>query len=723
MNRVFLSILFCLISVNSYGNRLPLNAKGQSPNGSLIKLKELFYEGSWKSCSGLAPQVIRSQPLISDWILVTWLRCVRGQALQTEDFSDLSLFLKELKKVDVKKYSTSEPLIKMEFQNLIESILNIKKKGGVKLALDVLEELSSIWVTNASQRSAIYREFGRSFQEKHQLEEARWFFERAYKLSYDEESLALLNRVAEQLNQRPKSPVLEKLGYRSQDEVEMVKALEPLYISKDVLALAKEGIRYLKRFPLGFESEKVENRLHQVISDLGSDSKNLSSAQEKVLAILLHAPLLTLEKWCKKSHRKGDYAISLAFAEKALEQFETPDALWIAARSAFYLGKYSKAQDLFLKLIESYPKFSEIEDALFKISFSYIRMGKWSLAQSWLERMVLMNLNSSADLVSRYWLIRVKEKLGKQEAQVKEQKVELIKKYPLSYYGILLQSELNKKIELPIQTEVKIEGRTYPFTEVDNQIFKRLTLLSQNNWHDEAVMEWKSFDNAPYEDFLTRIAETFSHLGFYPGMTLILNDIDFLNSKGLKKEWLNQIYAKPYSEIILSNASKNGLDPVAIWSVIRQESLFLPLSRSPSQAFGLMQIISGTAKEISAVVKSPILDWSLDGLRPKLNIEFGAWYLKDLIKKFDNSFPMALAAYNYGPTRLKVWANLRELSVFETESSPQFSELWIDELPAFETQFYVKAILRNALIYKRLDQEDFKAETGFWKSLILQETL
>jgi soluble lytic murein transglycosylase len=113
----------------------------------------------------------------------------------------------------------------------------------------------------------------------------------------------------------------------------------------------------------------------------------------------------------------------------------------------------------------------------------------------------------------------------------------------------------------------------------------------------------------------------------------------------------------------------------------------------------------------------------LDGLRPKLNIEFGAWYLKDLIKKFDNSFPMALAAYNYGPTRLKVWANLRELSVFETESSPQFSELWIDELPAFETQFYVKAILRNALIYKRLDQEDFKAETGFWKSLILQETL
>ncbi len=89
------------------------------------------------------------------------------------------------------------------------------------------------------------------------------------------------------------------------------------------------------------------------------------------------------------------------------------------------------------------------------------------------------------------------------------------------------------------------------------------------------------------------------------------------------------------------------------------------------------------------------------------------------MKQFGGNVPMALAAYNVGPYKMQKWLDARpELATLKTDPSSMPSvEVWIDELPWAETCFYVKAILRNALIYQVLEKGPAELSPVIWKNL------
>ncbi len=93
-----------------------------------------------------------------------------------------------------------------------------------------------------------------------------------------------------------------------------------------------------------------------------------------------------------------------------------------------------------------------------------------------------------------------------------------------------------------------------------------------------------------------------------------------------------------------------GYDPALIVAVIMTESSFDPSSRSHRGAVGLMQLLPNTAESLAEETHRP---WAGEHalLDPTFNISLGVRYLAKLHKRF-GSIDLALAAYNYGPSRV-----------------------------------------------------------------------
>jgi soluble lytic murein transglycosylase-like protein len=90
--------------------------------------------------------------------------------------------------------------------------------------------------------------------------------------------------------------------------------------------------------------------------------------------------------------------------------------------------------------------------------------------------------------------------------------------------------------------------------------------------------------------------------------------------------------------VIRDTAERYGLPAALLHSVIKAESNFRPDAVSPKGAIGLMQLMPGTARMLGA-----------DPADPVQNVDAGARYLLEMLKRFDNGAWSALAAYNAGP--------------------------------------------------------------------------
>jgi soluble lytic murein transglycosylase-like protein len=102
---------------------------------------------------------------------------------------------------------------------------------------------------------------------------------------------------------------------------------------------------------------------------------------------------------------------------------------------------------------------------------------------------------------------------------------------------------------------------------------------------------------------------------------------------------------RPIAEVELTPmidaaAQTHSVEPKLLRAVMERESGFRPCAVSPKGAQGLMQLMPDTAGQLGVE----------DAFDPKQNIDGGAKFLKQLLDKYKGDLPLALGAYNAGPS-------------------------------------------------------------------------
>ena len=156
------------------------------------------------------------------------------------------------------------------------------------------------------------------------------------------------------------------------------------------------------------------------------------------------------------------------------------------------------------------------------------------------------------------------------------------------------------------------------------------------------------------------------------------------------------LYPAPYRQAILSSARARKLDPRFILALIKQESVFKPLAKSPAGARGLLQLTMDAAqKYASNAGMNDVQESQL--YQPETSIRLGSEYLMELSAMFPNLLEAVAASYNGGEDNVARWvrrAKQKDPGIFT-------SEVGFDE-----TKAYVQKVMNNYRVYKQLYTAD-----------------
>lgn len=141
-----------------------------------------------------------------------------------------------------------------------------------------------------------------------------------------------------------------------------------------------------------------------------------------------------------------------------------------------------------------------------------------------------------------------------------------------------------------------------------------------------------------------------------------------------------------------------GPERALLLAIVRTESAFDQEAMSGAGARGLMQLMPGTAQLIARQQQLP---YSLDRLTSDgvYNLTLGRAYIEKLLEDFGGSYPLAIAAYNAGPGRIRQWLH--------DYGDPRGREIdmvdWIEAIPFSETRLYTQRVLESLQIYRGQD--------------------
>ena len=159
----------------------------------------------------------------------------------------------------------------------------------------------------------------------------------------------------------------------------------------------------------------------------------------------------------------------------------------------------------------------------------------------------------------------------------------------------------------------------------------------------------------------------------------------------VEEKILMYLYPIKYEEYVYRYSEELNIDPMLTFAIIKTESNFRTDVVSNSGAIGLMQLIESTAEEQAEKLN---MEYTRESLyEAETNLKIGLNYFNTLLDYYNQNYILAFTAYNAGLGNVQKWIN--EGTIKEDGSD-------IENIPFKETNMYVRKIIKNYEIYKKI---------------------
>ena len=266
-----------------------------------------------------------------------------------------------------------------------------------------------------------------------------------------------------------------------------------------------------------------------------------------------------------------------------------------------------------------------------------------------------------------------------------------------NFYGQLALEELGQLISIPAAPAPLGEAEVASMAA--NPALRRALKFFSMRMRAEGMREWNWEMRKLGERELIAAAEFARRNG-------ILDRMVYSSERTRTQFDYTQRFPSPHNDILTPTTAGLGLDKAWVYGLIRQESRFIMDARSSAGASGLMQVMPATAQYVAR--KIGLGDYVRDKLNDlHTNLVLGSNYLNMVLSNAGGSQPLATAAYNAGPGRMRTW----RASLPDTMEGAVFAE----SIPFLETRVYVKNVMANATNYAALFErkpQSLKARLG-----------
>jgi len=436
--------------------------------------------------------------------------------------------------------------------------------------------------------------------------------------------------------------------------------------------------------------------------------------QKRATPKLLHESYVT---WARSAWTNGDPANARKVLLAGKKNIFARDRHYSVDEFEFILGRMDEEIHDYASALEHYQLGEKLatnrgptyDRMLFSKAWMLKNLNRFDEAASAFEALKKQTQDPFDVFRFQFWQAKSLKKAQKNEA-AKEVFKALQKDDNLGYYGLLTYLELDEKLP-PLQAQNVTDPSSvlvHPILEPETSAYISALIFTEESEILEKFLNNKvqilRTEGEQNPEVWLAYLKAYAKAGLFLPLFTQLGNLDAKLKLQLLVENPDLLFPKKYTEIIYPWAEKLKVRPELALSIIRQESAFNPFSRSPADAFGLMQVLPKVADEQQGQTGIKITHHD-ELFMPEKNIPVGIALLAHLDKRYRGQFILTAAAYNSSEKAIEGWLKTRL-----KEDPLEF----IEDIPYEETKAYVKLVLRNFIFYTRLARPQESIDFPKW---------